>query len=149
MLEPDWHFCLDFERFDTHFVESLGNWNAFTGFRSGSAVSVSGRIGGGFVLFTYLRRSQCRCIASINRSISRIEVCVCKTRPGRSFASWPMASVIAGRLVLASCRLPLACWRLCNVTCSSSTEWLALTSRVCNSSAAEESVRSLPAVPLP
>ena len=44
-----------------------------------------GLTGGGLVWFTYLRRSQWRCMASIKRSSSRIELWVCWTSPGKFF----------------------------------------------------------------
>jgi hypothetical protein len=55
-----------------YLVESRGDLSGFTGPRFGSSVAGNGRRSGGFVLFTYLGTSQCRCIASINRSNSRI-----------------------------------------------------------------------------
>jgi hypothetical protein len=49
-------------------VVAFGDLRGLKGLRAGSSLSGSGRTGGGFVLFTYLRRSQCRCKASISRS---------------------------------------------------------------------------------
>src|SRR5580765_5955406 len=104
---------------EPHRAESLGDRNALIGFLSGTTVSVGGLRGGGFVLFTYLRTSQCRCIASINRSSSRIEVCVCWTRPGKSLASSAIALVISGRRSVPVWTFFTATFRFVTTPCNS------------------------------
>src|SRR6185369_1941698 len=87
---------IDFrEKVVQFFAECAGDLKTFVGVLSAGRSTTAP---GGFVRLTYLRMSQCRCIASIRRSSSRIEVWVWRTRPGSSFASLATAWVISGRL---------------------------------------------------
>src|ERR1043166_8105615 len=78
-------------------LETFGDRGTLTAFGGGCALVGSGLGGGGFAGSTYLRTSQCRCSASINRSSSPIEVWVWRTRPGKSRASSATAWLISGR----------------------------------------------------